>query len=208
MAMSPLSRERRACCPHHRSQEEITAIAPSEPWKQHLASLAGFDQATLVSLADAFVTEVPQLCHALRLAIGAEDQEAALRITHSLRASFRCVDPTGQAESTVQQVEIRVESDRFTEASQRLSAVEETADQWCLRVAALLPKKKPFVESLCRSCALHREVRSATGSTFLLCRHGLTDRTWPKYPPQPVLQCRHFQPFDLTAGECPTTGNE
>jgi hypothetical protein len=47
-----------------------------------------------------------------------------------------------------------------------------------------------FAESLCHRCAHLRQVRSARGSTFLLCEAaGL-----PKYPPQPVTRCAGFTP--------------
>jgi len=45
---------------------------------------------------------------------------------------------------------------------------------------------------LCASCLNARSVRSARGSTFLLCRMSETDRSYPRYPPLPVLRCRAF----------------
>src|SRR6266542_2993545 len=47
--------------------------------------------------------------------------------------------------------------------------------------------------SLCESCARMREVTSAKGSRFLLCRLSQTDPDYPKYPPQPVLRCEGYQ---------------
>ncbi|HYT91500.1 MAG TPA: hypothetical protein VEL76_22495, partial [Gemmataceae bacterium] len=47
--------------------------------------------------------------------------------------------------------------------------------------------------SLCESCARMREVISAKGSRFLLCRLSQTDPGYPKYPPQPVLWCQGYQ---------------
>jgi len=43
--------------------------------------------------------------------------------------------------------------------------------------------------SLCETCAHKKEVVSAKGSRFLLCRLSQSDRRFPKYPPQPVAQC-------------------
>ena len=43
--------------------------------------------------------------------------------------------------------------------------------------------------SLCETCAHKKEVVSAKGSRFLLCRLSQNDRRFPKYPPQPVAQC-------------------
>ena len=49
--------------------------------------------------------------------------------------------------------------------------------------------------SLCEDCAHVRANRSAKGSTFLMCRLGVEDESWPKYPPQPVLRCPRFEPL-------------
>jgi hypothetical protein len=46
--------------------------------------------------------------------------------------------------------------------------------------------------SLCESCANVREVRTAR-SRFLLCELSLADADYPKYPPQPVVQCDGYQ---------------
>ena len=42
--------------------------------------------------------------------------------------------------------------------------------------------------SLCESCENQREVRTAR-SRFLLCELSVTNADYPKYPPQPVVQC-------------------
>jgi len=52
---------------------------------------------------------------------------------------------------------------------------------------------KHLVVTLCYRCTHHREIRSGKGSVFLLCELGLGNNAWPKYPPQPVLRCPHFQ---------------
>ena len=49
--------------------------------------------------------------------------------------------------------------------------------------------------SLCEECAHVRAIRSGKGSTFLMCRLGVEDASWPKYPPQPVLRCPRFEQF-------------
>jgi hypothetical protein len=41
---------------------------------------------------------------------------------------------------------------------------------------------------LCDDC-LHRHIVDSGRSKFLLCRRGLTDPAYPKYPPLPVLAC-------------------
>ena len=50
--------------------------------------------------------------------------------------------------------------------------------------------------SLCNSCSHVREVVSGTGSRFLLCQLSKEDRSYPKYPPQPVLRCDGFKEAD------------
>gem|GEM_PF-886931 len=50
--------------------------------------------------------------------------------------------------------------------------------------------------SLCGQCKQHRIIVSGKGSQFLLCQLGVSDPTWPKYPPQPVGACRRFQRVD------------
>lgn len=49
------------------------------------------------------------------------------------------------------------------------------------------------MQTLCASCGHLREVVSGTGSRFLLCRLSQTDKRFPKYPPQPVVQCDGYQ---------------
>ena len=44
-------------------------------------------------------------------------------------------------------------------------------------------------EGLCPACRHVRTVRSARGSTFLLCRRSKSDATLPRYPPQPRMAC-------------------
>ena len=49
--------------------------------------------------------------------------------------------------------------------------------------------------SLCESCENMREVRTAR-SRFVLCELALADPDYPKYPPQPVVQCRGYRGKD------------
>jgi hypothetical protein len=41
---------------------------------------------------------------------------------------------------------------------------------------------------LCADCQ-HRQIIETGRSTFLLCRRGLTDPAYRKYPPLPVMTC-------------------
>jgi hypothetical protein len=50
-----------------------------------------------------------------------------------------------------------------------------------------------MIPSLCERCAYCREITSRKGSRFLLCRRSQSDRRYPKYPPQPVLQCEGYE---------------
>jgi hypothetical protein len=46
---------------------------------------------------------------------------------------------------------------------------------------------------LCVSCAHRREIISGKGTRFLLCKLSQTDHRFPKYPPQPMRDCRGFE---------------
>jgi hypothetical protein len=49
--------------------------------------------------------------------------------------------------------------------------------------------------SLCESCKNMREVRTAR-SLFLLCELSIVNEDYPKYPPQPVVQCEGYKRKD------------
>lgn len=51
-----------------------------------------------------------------------------------------------------------------------------------------------MAESLCESCAHRREVTSGKGSRLLLCLLSRADERFPKYPPQPVVNCGGYEP--------------
>lgn len=46
---------------------------------------------------------------------------------------------------------------------------------------------------LCERCAHVKLNRNDRGSVFLYCRRAESDPRYPKYPPQPVLQCPGFE---------------
>jgi hypothetical protein len=47
-------------------------------------------------------------------------------------------------------------------------------------------------QSVCSRCIEKRIVRTGKGSVFLLCQLGISNPSWPKYPPQPVRRCPKF----------------
>ena len=49
-----------------------------------------------------------------------------------------------------------------------------------------------MIQSLCETCSHKKEVVSAKGSRFLLCRLSQNDRRFAKYPLQPVIRCVGF----------------
>ena len=57
-----------------------------------------------------------------------------------------------------------------------------------------------MIRSLCETCAWVREVVTPKGSRFLLCQLSQTDRAYPKYPPQPVVQCDGYRQKGQTEG--------
>lgn len=50
-----------------------------------------------------------------------------------------------------------------------------------------------MTQSLCEICQSMREVISAKGSRFLLCRLSQANPNYPKYPSQPIVRCEGFQ---------------
>jgi len=61
--------------------------------------------------------------------------------------------------------------------------------------------------NLCEACAHKKEVISGKGSRFLFCRLSHTDAGFPKYPPQPVVQCLGFSTIrtedNIVTGDVP-----
>ena len=51
-----------------------------------------------------------------------------------------------------------------------------------------------MTKSLCEKCQNLQEVSTAKGSRFLLCRLSKNDPSYPKYPPQPIVQCEGYRP--------------
>src|SRR5208283_2112327 len=62
-----------------------------------------------------------------------------------------------------------------------------------VRVNAMTP-------TLCELCQNMREVRTSR-SCFLLCELSATNATYPKYPPQPVIQCDGYKPMEQATGQ-------
>lgn len=50
-----------------------------------------------------------------------------------------------------------------------------------------------MIHSLRESCSHAKDIVSGKGSKFLLCKKSQTDRRFPKYPPQPVIECVGFE---------------
>ena len=46
---------------------------------------------------------------------------------------------------------------------------------------------------LCRNCKHSNEIRTDRGSVFLMCKRGLSEPEFPKYPRLPVLHCLGFE---------------
>ena len=47
---------------------------------------------------------------------------------------------------------------------------------------------------LCATCTHAQKIVSDRGSEFWLCRRGLTEPEFPKYPKLPVVRCGGFEP--------------
>jgi hypothetical protein len=48
-------------------------------------------------------------------------------------------------------------------------------------------------DGLCPQCHHVRRITSAKGSVFLLCELSKSDARFPRYPPQPRMECAGFQ---------------
>ena len=46
---------------------------------------------------------------------------------------------------------------------------------------------------LCDRCTHQKLIKSGRGSLFSMCRIGLRDPDWPKYPRMPVSACPRFE---------------
>jgi hypothetical protein len=58
-----------------------------------------------------------------------------------------------------------------------------------------------MIHSLCETCARMREVVTPKAPRFLLCQLSQTNPVcYPKYPPQPVVQCDGYRKKDQTGG--------
>jgi hypothetical protein len=54
---------------------------------------------------------------------------------------------------------------------------------------------------LCERCVHARKIVSGKGSVFWRCAVSERVSGWPKYPPLPVLRCRHHEAGAPTSGE-------
>jgi hypothetical protein len=55
-----------------------------------------------------------------------------------------------------------------------------------------MPGSAPSRFGLCDACTHQKLIKSGRGSVFSLCRIGLKDPDWPKYPAMPVSACPRF----------------
>jgi hypothetical protein len=46
---------------------------------------------------------------------------------------------------------------------------------------------------LCDTCVHQKLIKNTRGSTFSMCERSKTDKTFPKYPRVPVLECRGYE---------------
>lgn len=65
-----------------------------------------------------------------------------------------------------------------------------------------------MIPSLCEFCRHLKEVVSGKGARFLLCQRSGADSHYPKYPPQPVVQCRGFERNEDSNHGTPCCGGE
>jgi len=46
---------------------------------------------------------------------------------------------------------------------------------------------------LCADCGHMRLIKSDRGATFYLCERSASDKSFPKYPRLPMIQCRGYE---------------
>ena len=56
---------------------------------------------------------------------------------------------------------------------------------------------------LCERCKHMKIVRSERGSRFLMCARSRSDKSFAKYPPQPVISCLGWEEYAGVAGSGP-----
>jgi len=55
------------------------------------------------------------------------------------------------------------------------------------------PEATAPAAGLCESCVHRKVVRNTRGSSFSLCLRSRVDRSYPRYPRLPVLECPGYQ---------------
>jgi len=55
------------------------------------------------------------------------------------------------------------------------------------------PLPAAYSASQCSNCVHKKEIRNQRGSRFWLCLKSREVPAWPKYPRQPVKQCRYVE---------------
>ena len=50
-----------------------------------------------------------------------------------------------------------------------------------------------YYASLCELCRYGKKVVSGKGSHFLMCQLSVSNKQFPKYPPQPLFRCSGFE---------------
>ncbi|MCU0721982.1 MAG: hypothetical protein MUC83_19895 [Pirellula sp.] len=58
-----------------------------------------------------------------------------------------------------------------------------------------------YRRSVCISCQHRRTIVSGKGSVFMLCQSPAVELGWPKYPPQPLANCKHLEVADSPGAE-------
>ena len=64
------------------------------------------------------------------------------------------------------------------------------------------------MRSLCETCRSMREIITPKGTRFLLCQLSTTHPAYPKYPPQPVVQCDGYGPRKANEQDATQGGDE
>jgi len=107
-----------------------------DQWRSRLLKAAGNDPETALSLTQAFLEEVPQLCDNLSAALGRQDAKGARLATHTLKSCLKYVanPPDWQL---VEHCEMLAMKGQLSEIEPLVPTVKSVAMQWVDRLKRL-----------------------------------------------------------------------
>ncbi len=112
-------------------------IAAIPVWQTTMLRLAGGNELTMRSLAEAFCTEVPQLCDAIEQAISDENFKELRRAAHTLKSCLRYVAPASDWQ-VAESLELAGLNEQLSKLEQLKPQVFDIAQRWVNTVSEWL----------------------------------------------------------------------